>query len=139
MIHNKVTPRVICVVHCPDAMSLIRDFVEEQGDSYNWNMDWESVMKAAAAAARGDTFSPRELIKSSMLAKTDARCSYSKKSLEQLTALAEAIGLAVKHALPGMYYKGDSKLIHCRYLETTSQYFVFEIQLSRPNTLGDLA
>lgn len=138
MIHNKVTPRVICVVYCPDAMTLIRDFVDEQGDNYNWNMDWDSVMKAAAAAARGDTFSPRELIKSSLLAKMDST-GYSKKSLKQLTTLAEAIGVAVKHALPGMYHKGDSKLIHCRYLETTSQYFVFEIQLSRPNTLGDLA
>ena len=134
------TPRVVCVVQCPAVMDKMRTYVDETLDTYNWELNWHDLMDAACCAAEGKFAEMERRLEGVVgLPLLDPRAYGANRDIEQLADLVEAMGLAIKHALPGMYSKEDSQLVACRYLETTRQFFVFEVQLSKPASLGDLA
>lgn len=132
--------RVICVVQCPNVMDRLRDYIDMCVQDHTWEVDWNIVMNAASHAAAGEYDAMATAFEVATGIPLAHPVDYgTPQSLGRIAEFIEALGHAIRHALRGMLLKDCGKLVKCRYLEMTRQFFIFEVQLEQPFNVGDVA
>lgn len=136
MLNKPITQRVICVLECAEADKLIEQFCKS--DNKDWWVPYQELMESVAFCMEGNWQSMFTLLENTIGMPLYHPASYGADDYsEPLTKFVEAIAIALKHALPKLHDKKDNQLLRCRYLETTQQFFVFEVLLQEPEPIKE--
>ncbi|QXO09991.1 hypothetical protein pEaSNUABM37_00030 [Erwinia phage pEa_SNUABM_37] len=127
--------RVICVIECPAADTLIREHCETKNKS--WRITFEDLMQAVSFGMIGDWRKAYFVLEQAIGMPLFHPTHYGNDDFsEPATKLLEALSLALTHALPKTRTNKEHIVVECNFLQVTDKWFVFDVILKEPAPEG---
>lgn len=127
--------RVICVVECQAADTLLRQHCETKDKS--WRIAFEDLMDIVATAMEGKQRQAYFMLEQAIGLPLFHPAHYGNDTFsESATSLVEGLALALKHALPKVHPDKENIIVQCRFLQVTDKWFVFDVILQEPPIKG---
>lgn len=128
--------RVICVVECPAADVLLRQYCETKENGF-WHIPFKDLMDVVAVAMEGKQRAAYFMLEQLIGAPLFHPAHYGTDTFsEPVTSLVDGLALALKHALPKVHPNKENIVVKCQYLQVTDKWFVFDVLLQEPPNPG---
>lgn len=127
-----LSQRVICVVECPTADALLRQYCEDK-ESASWHVPFKELMDVVAVAMEGNQRAAYFMLEHLIGMPLFHPAHYGTDTFsEPATTLVDGLALALKHALPKVHPNKENIVVKCQYLQVTDKWFVFDVLLQEP-------